>query len=847
MEALSDMTVSVRNKESPVTIMSAPPRIEGQYHLPLTHLSCAGCVRRAETALANVPGVTTASVNLATSEATIEVTDNLDMDSLRQTMQRAGYPVRETQLELDLEGMSCASCVARVERALMAHRGVLRADVNLATQRAQIDVIAGSVEIDALISAVSKAGYAAKPVDNESSSTFEPDRTDPEARALRADLMLASALTVPVFVLEMGGHVVPAFHHWLHHQFGMQTIWIVQFVLTTLVLFGPGRRFFTSGVPALFRAAPDMNSLVAIGTFAAWAYSSVATFAPIILPETARAVYFEAAAVIVTLILLGRWLELRAKGRTGAAIARLVGLQPRTARVERVGQIVEIAISEVIAGDIVHLRPGERVPADGILMSSEAVIDESMITGEPMPVTKLTGATLVGGTVNGAGALQMQVTRTGAETVLSQIIRMVQTAQGAKLPVQALVDRVTLVFVPLVMAIALITVLVWLVFGPDLSFALIAGVSVLIIACPCAMGLATPTSVMVGTGRGAELGVLFRKGTALQVLDKVKIVAFDKTGTLTEGRPVLTDLQTVGDWTKAQALGFAAALEQHSEHPVARAILSEATAQGIEIPTATDFASLTGLGVSGFVDQRKVLLGAARLMTQEGVDIAPLSDLADALAAKARSPLFLAVDGQLVGLVAVADQIKKGARDMVAALKARGIHVTMISGDARAAAMAVGSDLGIEDVVAEVMPDGKVRALEQLRDSSSGPLAFVGDGINDAPALAKADVGIAIGSGTDIAVETADVVLMSSAPSAVLTALDVSSRTMRNIRQNLFWAFAYNTALIPVAAGVLFPAFGILLSPMLAAGAMALSSVCVVSNALRLRRMTPVDLGKVRA
>lgn len=813
-----------------------------EVRLPIGNLSCAGCVRRAEAALATVPGVTEPAVNLATSEAVLQASPDLDMAALRQSMQRAGYPLRVAQIELALEGMTCASCVNRVETALHAVPGVLRADVNLATGRAQVEHLAGQGDAAALIAATTRLGYPAQVQGADSPPEDPQSRHDTEARAIRGNLIAAAALTLPVFILEMGGHAVPAFHHWLHDLVGMQALWLAQFLLTTLVLIGPGRRFYTVGLPALMRGAPDMNSLVAIGTLAAWAYSTLATFAPSLLPATARAVYFEAAAVIVTLILLGRWLEARAKGRTGAAIARLVGLQPRTARVMRAGEVVEIAISDLQGGDIVHMRPGERVPADGVLISDNAILDESMITGEPIPATKQPGDMLIGGTVNGAGALQMEVTRTGAETVLSQIIRMVESAQGAKLPVQALVDRVTAVFVPVVIGVAVLTVLIWLAFGPDLSFALIAGVSVLIIACPCAMGLATPTSVMVGTGRGAELGVLFRKGTALQLLDKVDTIAFDKTGTLTEGRPMLTDLQTVPGWQKDAALPLAAALEKDSEHPIGRAILAEAETQGLALPQVSGFKSLTGLGVRGNVEGARVILGAARLMAQEGVDTAPLAAQAEALAEQGRSPLYLAVDGALVALIAVADRPKPGAKALISALKARGLRVVMISGDARAAAHAVGRDLGIDEIVAEVMPKGKVEALAKLRENGAQVLAFVGDGINDAPALAEADVGIALGTGTDIAMETADVVLMSGAPEAVLTALSVSSRTMGNIRQNLFWAFAYNTALIPVAAGLLYPAFGLLLSPMLAAGAMALSSVCVLSNALRLRYIAPDKL-----
>ncbi|MGY6705295.1 heavy metal translocating P-type ATPase [Roseinatronobacter sp.] len=801
----------------------------------LDGLSCAGCVRRAETALNAVEGVHDASVNLALSQATIQLDDGVALGDVQTALRKAGYPMRVVQIDLELDNMTCGSCVARAEAALLSDPQVLRASVNLNTGRAQVTLPAGQGDPAALAQRLEQAGYPARLLSDDAAQNSDPRaRQSREAAHMRWNFWIAGALTLPVFVLEMGGHAFPPFHHWLHHTIGMQTLWLVQFVLTTAVLAGPGRMFFLRGLPALWRGAPDMNSLVAVGTGAAWGFSVIATFAPGILPEGTRAVYFEAAAVIVTLILLGRWLEARAKGRTGAAIARLVGMQPKTARVLRDGVEVDIPTADLTAGDVVLVRPGERIPADGELTKGEALIDESMITGEPLPVSKGQGDKLVGGTVNGAGAFRMTITRTGADTVLAQIIRMVEGAQGAKLPVQALVDKVTMYFVPVVIGIAVLTVLVWLAFGPDLTFALVAGVSVLIIACPCAMGLATPTSVMVGTGRAAELGVLFRKGSALQLMDRVQGVAFDKTGTLTDGRPVLTALEAVGD--ADHALALAAALEGQSEHPIGRAIVAAAREKGLDLPEISAFKSLTGLGVRAVHDGQDVLLGAERLMVQEGVTLGALRDKAQDLAGKGHTPLYLAQGGQVLAMIAVADQPKAGARQMVAALQAQGLHVAMISGDARATADAIARDLGITHVVAEVMPKGKVDALEALR-ADWGSVAFVGDGINDAPALAEADVGIAIGTGTDVAVETADVVLASGDPRGVVQALDVSRRTMRNIRQNLFWAFAYNTALIPVAAGVLYPAMGVLLSPMLAAGAMALSSVFVLSNALRLRFM----------
>ncbi|MCC1481582.1 heavy metal translocating P-type ATPase [Roseibaca sp. Y0-43] len=795
-------------------------------------LSCAGCVGRAERALAEVPGVQSARVNLATHRAEVALAPDAHVSDLQTALRRAGYPMRVETVEFDVDNMTCGSCIARVEQALAAQPGVLRASANLTTGRAEADLLDASAA-PALARALNAAGYPARAVTH--ADPADPGaRQAQEARALSRRFLLALVLTLPVFIVEMGGHLVPPFHHWLVNSFGQTPLWLGQFLLTSLVLIGPGRGFYTSGLPALARGAPDMNSLVAIGTLAAWGYSTVALFAPSVLPDRAQAVYFEAAAVIVTLILLGRWLEARARGRTGAAIARLVGLQPRHARKLVDGAEVEVPLDEVSDGDILRLRPGERLAADGVLTSPAALIDESMITGEPLPAEKTTGAKLVGGTLNAGDAFDMRVTATGAQTVLSQIIRMVERAQGAKLPVQALVDKVTMYFVPVVMGIAALTVALWLAFGAGLNLALVAGVSVLIIACPCAMGLATPTSVMVGTGRAAELGVLFRKGTALQLLERVRVVAFDKTGTLTEGRPSLSRIVITGALNEDAALGHAAALERDSDHPIARALRDAAAARGIAVPDARGVKSLTGLGLRGQIDGAAVHLGAARLLTQEGIDISALASAAEAAARKGETPFYLAIDGQLAALICVADRPRDGAAQMIAELHKRGLQVAMITGDAQATATAIARDLGIDHFVAEVMPKSKLSAVQDLR-AAHGPVAFVGDGINDAPALAEADVGLAIGSGTDVAVEAADIVLASSRPQAVLAALDLSQQTMRNIRQNLFWAFAYNTALVPVAAGLLYPTFGIMLSPMLAAGAMALSSVFVLSNALRLR------------
>jgi heavy metal translocating P-type ATPase len=795
--------------------------------LPVTGMSCASCAGRVERALKAVPGVGSASVNLATETAVIRGIAAPDV--LIGAVEAAGYTVVRGTLELAVEGMTCASCVARVERALQAVPGVTLAQVNLATESARVE---GVADAGALIEAVKAVGYKAREV---SAATERPGvRRAREAEGLTRDLILAAVLTFPVFVLEMGGHMVPAFHHWVMATIGQGASWLVQFVLTTLVLAGPGRRFFVNGLPALMQGAPDMSSLVAVGSGAAWAYSTLATFLPGMLPMGTVAVYFEAAAMIVTLILLGRLLEARAKGRSSQAIERLVGLQPLVAHLRHEGRVRDVPVAEVRLGDLLELRPGERVPVDGRVASGTSWIDEAMVTGEPLTVEKHAGDRVIGGTVNQTGALVIKAEAVGDDTMLSRIIRMVEAAQGGKLPIQALVDKVTLWFVPAVMAAALLTFLVWLAFGaaPSLPMALVNGVAVLIIACPCAMGLATPVSILVGTGRGAELGVLFRKGEALQALQGVKIVAFDKTGTLTEGKPVLTSLQPAAGETREALLPVLAAVEAQSEHPVARAIV--AAAEGMVLPPVEGFQAKPGHGVSAWAGGAEIALGSAREMANRGVDIATFLPEAERLADRGESPLYAARDGKVVALIAVADTVKPTTPAALAAMKAMGLKLAMISGDNARTARAIARDLGIDEVVAEVTPEGKVEVIRKLK--AEGALAFAGDGINDAPALAEADVGIAMGTGTDIAIEAADVVLVSGRLPALADAIGLSRATMRNIRQNLFWAFAYNAALIPVAAGALYPGFGILLSPVLAAGAMAMSSVFVLTNALRLKR-----------
>lgn len=776
-------------------------------------------------------------------------------------------------LDISIQGMTCASCVLRVEKALKAVPGVSAATVNLATERAHIDwatELSDPKDVSLkVLAAVHKAGYEASVLEQHAApSSAEADARALETNALLRALWVSLALTLPIFLVEMGGHLIPSVHHFVHETIGMQRSWIAQSILTTLVLVGPGRVFFTKGLPALWHLAPEMNSLVALGAGSAWAYSMVATYLPQALPDGTRFVYFEAAAVIVTLILLGRTLEARAKGRTGAAIKHLIGLQPRQARVLINGQPTDIDIKTVKPGDLILVRPGEKIATDGVITEGQPYIDEAMISGEPIPVTKRIGDRVTGGTLNTTNSFTFKATHTGGDTVLARIIRMVEAAQGTKLPIQALVDRVTAWFVPAIILCSLLTFVIWYWLGPapSLSHALINAVAVMIIACPCAMGLATPTSIMVGTGRAAELGVLFRQGDALQRLRDVQVVAFDKTGTLTMGKPVLTDFVVLEPtYDRALLLSWAAAMQTHSEHPIAHAIVQAARADNLPIAAAHNFKAISGAGVRATVNGHAVSSGAQAFMQTEGVDTSAAVHYSEQWGQQGKTPICLAVDGKLAALMAVADPVKPSAHGAIATLKQLGLRTVMITGDNQFTALAVAQQLGIDEVHAQVLPEGKVAVLQALQRSSAlggrtetshsptadtleaqsnntGPtyakvvLAFVGDGINDAPALATADVGIAIGTGTDVAIESASVVLMSDDLAGVSTAIGLSRATLTNIRQNLFWAFAYNAALVPVAAGVLYPSFGILLSPMFAAGAMAFSSVFVVANALRLKR-----------
>lgn len=804
--------------------MSNPKELD----LTIPAISCASCAGRVERALQGMPGISHISVNPVTKRAHLRL-DGATLPLVETTLRDAGYPPELATTRLSVDGMNCASCAGRVERALTAQPDVTAANVNLVSGSVSV-THAPAMSADDLAATVSAAGYPAQPVEAEANPASDNHRN--KADGLRRAFLLALALTLPIFVVEMGGHFLPGFHHWLHTKVGTTPLWIAEMLLTLLVLAGPGRRFFTAGIPALLRGAPEMNSLVALGAGAAFLFSAVVTLAPGLVPAGSRHVYFEAAAVIVSLILMGRWLEARAKGQAGEAIRHLIELAPDHATMLRSGEPVEVPVADLRIGDLVLLAPGERVAVDGEITEGHGNIDESMLTGEPVPASKNPGDTVTGGTVNGTSALTYRVTATGADTALSRIVAMVEAAQSEKLPVQAVVDRITRVFVPAVMALAGLSFGLWMIFGPGLAEAVVAGVAVLIIACPCAMGLAVPVSIMVGTGRGAELGVLFRRGEALQRLSDADTVAFDKTGTLTLGRPALTGVWA-DDITEDEALRFTAAAEARSEHPLAAAILSAARDRGLELPTAHKVTATAGRGLTAEVEGHSVLIGNHLALKEADVPLVPaLIKHAETAATKGATPVHLAVDGRHAASFALSDPERPDAKDTIAALHRLGLRCVMLSGDTAATAEAVGRRLGIDQIKGGLKPDDKLVAIRELGSNT----VFVGDGINDAPALAAAGTGIAIGTGTDIAIESADAVLISGDPSGVVRAIGLSRAVMRNIRQNLIWAFGYNTALIPVAMGALVPFGGPQLSPMLGAGAMALSSVCVVGNALRLRR-----------
>jgi Cu+-exporting ATPase len=809
--------------------------------IPVVGMTCASCVRRVERALSEKEGVAQATVNFAAEKASVTYEPTTSPDELIGTIRDAGYGADVREMSFGVTGLSCASCVGRVERAVKKVPGIVDVTVNLANEKATVEYLAGEVDIGTLERAIEGAGYG---VIREEEASVE-DVHEREYRKLKGNFLLAAALTALILVgslPHMLGFEVPVSMTLLN--FGL-------LALATPVQFWAGWRFYKGAWAALRHGQANMNTLVVMGTSAAYLYSAVATLAPQLFAAGRADVYFDTSALIITLILLGRLLEARAKGRTNEAVKKLAGLQAKTARVVRGGEELDVPVESVVIGDVMVVRPGEKIPVDGRVVSGESAVDESMITGESIPVTKRKGDEVIGATVNGSGSFRLEATKVGQDTALYQIMRMVEEAQGSKAPIQRLADRISAVFVPAVIGVAAATFVVWLIVGPEpaLTFALLNTVAVLIIACPCAMGLATPTSIMVGTGKGAESGILIRGGEALEGAHKLDTVVLDKTGTLTRGEPSLTDVVENGI-REEELLRLVASAERTSEHPLGEAIVRGAKDRELPLAEAGAFEAVSGGGIRARVEGREVLAGSRRFLSEASVSEDGLLPEAEELAREGKTPIFVAVDGEPVGLMAVADVVRDEAREAVGRLHALGLEVAMLTGDNRRTAEAIARKLGIDRVVAEVRPEDKANEVKRLQ-AEGKRVGMVGDGINDAPALAQADVGIAIGTGTDVAMEAADVTLISGDVRGVARAIGLSKATVRNIEQNLFWAFAYNVALIPVAAGVLYPFFSDgsvpdvlrpvlgeygFLNPVLAAAAMALSSVTVLSNALRLRQ-----------
>ena len=826
--------------------------------LPVEGMTCAACVGHVENALKGVPGVVEASVNLGTEKASVEFDPaEVRFQVLGDAVSGAGYKLGTQSASLNIGGMTCSACVSHIENALRDVPGVAEANVNLGVERASVEFVPGMVELSDLQAAVEGAGYRVEGFNDSGDQERELERLSKvkEIRELRNRLLFAGTGAILLFLATFD--VFP----WVSNLMGRSYYPFLLWALATPVQFWAGSTFYTSGLGALRHRTSNMHTLIALGTTVAYGYSAAVVlldaFSPEVLADNGieAKVYFDTAAIIVALILLGRFLEAGARGRTSEAIRRLIGLRPTSARVVRDGNEIDIPVDQVVIGDTVLVRPGEKIPVDGLVTDGYSAVDESMLTGESMPVEKVPGEKVFGATINSNGALYFEATQVGGETVLAQIISLVEEAQGSKAPIQRLADQVASYFVPAVIIASLAAFAFWMLLGPApvLTFSTLVLVSVLIIACPCALGLATPTAIIVGTGKGAEHGVLIKQAVALEIAHKVDTVVLDKTGTLTTGKPVVTDLiASDGSRSSEQDLLFlAASAERGSEHPLGEAIVMEAQARGLRLESVTAFEAIPGRGISAQVNGRAVKFGNLALMEDSGVRVNGLAEQASALAAQGKTPMFLATDGQSVGLIAVADTVKPEAFEGLARLRRMGLEVVMLTGDNVWTAHAIAGQLGVELVEAEVLPQDKAAVIKRLQ-AEGRVVAMVGDGINDAPALVQADVGLAMGSGTDVAMESADITLVRSDVNGVATALDLSRQTIRTIKQNLFWAFFYNVMLIPVAAGVLYPVFqgvgGVpgglefffgeqgFLNPALAALAMAFSSVTVVTNSLRLRR-----------
>lgn len=805
-------------------------------------MTCASCVQSVEKTTKNLTGVTQSNVNLATEKLTINFDANtVSLQEIQDAVSNAGYKaVPDTQKKtFAINGMTCASCAQSVEKATEKLEGVYESNVNLATEKMIVEYDDSIVSVSDIIDAVSNVGYKARE-DIDSGKTIDENqqKQDEKRKKIWNRFLISAAFSIPLLYLAMGhmmGAPIPGFLNPMNNPL---TFAFAQLLLTIPVAV-VNRNIYKNGFRTLFRGHPNMDSLIAVGTGAAIVYGLFA-LGMIMAGNTGYVhdLYFEAAAMILTLIVLGKYLEELTKGRTSEAIKKLMGLAPKTAIIIRAGNEVEVSIDEVIEGDMIVVKPGEKMPVDGVVAKGSTTVDEAMLTGESMPVEKNVGDQIIGASINKNGTIQYEATKVGKDTALSQIIKLVEDAQGSKAPIAKMADVISGYFVPIVIGIAILSGLVWLISGQSVLFALTIFITVLVIACPCALGLATPTSIMIGTGKGAENGVLIKSGGALETTHKLDTIVFDKTGTITEGKPMVTDIVSTNGISENELLTLSASAEKGSEHPLGEAIVRDAEEKGINFLSTSNFSAIPGHGIEVTINDYNMLLGNKKLMDTRQITLDDLTAKSDALASEGKTPMYIAINDKIAGIIAVADTVKENSLKAIEKLHEMGIEVAMITGDNKRTAEAIAKQVGIDRVMSEVLPEDKANEVEKLQNENR-KVAMVGDGINDAPALAQADVGIAIGSGTDVAMESADIVLMRSDLMDVPTAVQLSKSTIRNIRQNLFWAFAYNTAGIPIAMGILFLFGGPLLSPMFAAAAMSFSSISVLLNALRLKRFKP--------
>lgn len=810
-----------------------------QVELPVIGLP-NGRSQSLETAIKQVPGVSEVKTN--GQQGILQVTYDpslVTVERLTQLVKQGGYQVGGAQTRIGIEDLRCASCVGFIEEELRATTGVLKANVNIATQEATVNYLPEKTALPQLHQAIETWGYKTRPTPSDDPEDAQQLAHQREYGRLMQKFWFAAVIAILVMVTAYP-QVVPVMRDWSMET--LRLVWGVTAVLTFPVLFWSGSDFFTGAWAALKHRAANMNTLIATGTAAAWLYSTVAILFPALFPEGTTEPFYDVVAVVIALVVLGQALELRAKGKSSEAIKKLLGLQAKTARVIRDGQEIDLPVEEVLVGDVILVRPGERVPVDGLIVEGSSAVDESMLTGESLPVAKKAGDEVIGATLNKTGAFKFRTTKVGKDTALAQIVKMVQDAQNSKAPIARLADTVSGYFVPVVLILAVLTFVAWFDFGPEprLIYALVTSVTVLIIACPCALGLATPMSLMVGIGKGAENGILIRSGEALQTARAIQIVVLDKTGTITKGKPELTDVVTSSKWQSKEneLLQLAASVERSSEHPLAEAIVEGAKSRGLVLAEPDTFEAIPGHGIIATVNGRRLTLGNLKLMQREHIALDDLEQKAAQLADNGKTPMYVVVDGEAAGIIAVADTVKEDSAEAITALQKMGIEVVMITGDNARTANAIARQVGVDRVLAEVLPEDKAHNIHLLQ-AEGKKVAMVGDGINDAPALAQADVGLAIGTGTDVAIEASDITLIKGSLKGVVIAIEVSRATMQNIIQNLFGAFIYNVLGIPIAMGILFPFSGILLSPMIAGAAMAFSSVTVVGNANRLRGFKP--------